>query len=114
MSAIGFAKQHFNINSPLRKLANEAIYPFYLLHQPLIVVTGYLTIQLDIAVIWKVVIVLLSSFALTTAIYWVIIRPHNLFRVIFGMKKLEKSRFDTQPTQVLVPVIVKDEACLSA
>ena len=53
LTAIGFAKQHFNTNAPLRKLANEAIYPFYLLHQPVIVVAGYYIIRLDIAVFWK-------------------------------------------------------------
>ncbi len=94
MTAIGFAKQYFNKNSPLRKLANEAIYPFYLLHQPVIVVTGYFTIHLGVAVAWKVVIVLLSSFTLTTAIYWFLIRPFNLSRIIFGMKKLEKTKKD--------------------
>ena len=53
MTAIGFAKQYLNRNSGLRRLANEAIYPFYLLHQPVIVVIGYFIIQWDIAVLGK-------------------------------------------------------------
>lgn len=114
VTAIGFAKQYFNINSPLRKLANEAIYPFYLLHQPVIVITGYFTIQLDVAVAWKVVIVLLSSFTLTTAIYWFLIRPFNLSRIIFGMKKTEKLKKDPGITNTLEPVTVKNEISLSA
>lgn len=114
VTAIGFAKQYFNINSPLRKLANEAIYPFYLLHQPVIVITGYFTIQLDVAVAWKVVIVLLSSFTLTTAIYWFLIRPFNLSRIIFGMKKTEKLKKDPGITNTLEPVTVKNEMSLSA
>ena len=48
-AAIGFAKQHLDFDSPLRKLANAAIYPFYLLHQPVIVVLGALIIKLDIS-----------------------------------------------------------------
>jgi glucan biosynthesis protein C len=88
ITAIGYAKQYFNINSPFRKLANEAIYPFYLLHQPVIVVTAYFIIQLDITVLWKAFAILFSSFALIVAIYWFLIRPFNLLRVIFGMKKL--------------------------
>jgi glucans biosynthesis protein C len=117
MTATGFAKQYFNRNSTLRRLGNEAIYPFYLLHQPIIVVTGYFTINLGIAVVWKVAIVLLSSFTLTTAIYWFLIRPFNLFRVIFGMKKLEKENREMNKPQIshaLEPVIAKDEMCLSA
>ena len=108
MTAIGFAKQYLNWNSPFRKLANEAIYPFYLLHQPIIVVTGYFTIHLDVAVFWKVAIVLFSSFALTTSIYWFLIRPYNLFRIIFGMKRIDKPKTDTAPDCTLVPVLVKD------
>jgi peptidoglycan/LPS O-acetylase OafA/YrhL len=114
MTAIGFAKQYFNKNSPHRKLANEAIYPFYLLHQPVIVVTGYFTIHLGVAVAWKVVIVLLSSFTLTTAIYWLLIRPFNLSRIIFGMKKLEKTEKDQGTSQATKTVIVKDEMYMSA
>jgi len=114
VTAIGFAKQYFNKNSPLRKLANEAIYPFYLLHQPVIVITGYFTIQLDVAVAWKVIIVLLSSFTLTTSIYWFLIRPFNLTRIIFGMKKTEKTKKEPGTTNALEPVTVKNEMSLSA
>jgi len=114
VTAIGFAKQYFNINSPLRKLANEAIYPFYLLHQPVIVITGYFTIQLDVIVAWKVIIVLLSSFTLTTSIYWFLIRPFNLSRIIFGMKKTEKTKKEPGTTNSLEPVTVKNEMSLSA
>jgi len=114
VTAIGFAKQYFNKNSPLRKLANEAIYPFYLLHQPVIVLTGYFTIQLDVAVAWKVIIVLLSSFTLTTSIYWFLIRPFNLTRIIFGMKKTEKTKKEPGTTNALEPVTVKNEMSLSA
>jgi peptidoglycan/LPS O-acetylase OafA/YrhL len=114
MTAIGFAKQYFNKNSPIRKLANEAIYPFYLLHQPVIVATGYFTIHLGVAVAWKVVIVLLSSFTLTTAIYWFLIRPYNLSRIIFGMKKLEKTEKEQGTSQATETVIVKDEMHMSA
>jgi glucans biosynthesis protein C len=90
VTAIGFAKQYLNSNSPFRKLANEAIYPFYLLHQPVIVIAGYFTVQLEAAIIWKALIVLVSSFTTITVIYWFLIRPFNLTRVIFGMKRIRK------------------------
>lgn len=114
VTAIGFAKQYFNKNSPLRKLANEAIYPFYLLHQPVIVITGFFTIQFDVTVAWKVIIVLLSSFTLTTSIYWFLIRPFNLLRIIFGMKITEKTKNHPGTAKALEPVNVKNEMSLSA
>jgi peptidoglycan/LPS O-acetylase OafA/YrhL len=97
ITAIGFAKQYLNSNSPFRKTANEAIYPFYLLHQPVIVVAGYFTVQLDIAIIWKALIVVVSSFTMITATYWFLIRPFNLTRVIFGMKRNRKDEKEKTP-----------------
>lgn len=87
VTAIGYARRYLNHNSQLRKNANEAIYPFYLLHQPVIVVTAYMVVGLDIALLWKVLIITLSSFTLIVSFYWFVIRPSNLFRIIFGMKK---------------------------
>nr|NQU90972.1 acyltransferase [Bacteroidota bacterium] len=82
MAAIGYAKQYLNKNNKLRKLANEAIYPFYLLHQPVIVVMGYFIVQWDVSVLWKVVFITFASLALTVAIYWFLVRPFNALRLI--------------------------------
>jgi peptidoglycan/LPS O-acetylase OafA/YrhL len=101
-AAIGFAKQHLNFNNNFRKLANEAIYPFYLLHQPVIVVVGYIMVQWDIDVIWKVICITTSSLALTIAIYWFLIRQFNVLRFIFGMKWQQKER---------PKAIIKGELC---
>jgi len=89
MAAIGYAKQYLNFNNKLRKLANEAIYPFYLLHQPVIVVVGYFFIQLEMTAFWKAILITLSSLSLTVAIYWLFIRPFNVTRIVFGMNRLK-------------------------
>jgi glucan biosynthesis protein C len=114
MTAIGFAKQYLNSNSPIRNLANEAIYPFYLLHQPVIIVLGFFITHLDIAVVWKVLTVMFSSFTLSASIYWFLIRPFNLLRVIFGMKWLEKTKKDPEISLVTKPVVEKCEMSISA
>ncbi len=90
ITAIGYAKHYFNKNSESRRHASEAIYPFYLLHQPVIVVTGYFIIQLEIPALLKALIILLSSFTVTVTIYWYLIRRFNILRIIFGMKRLRK------------------------
>lgn len=107
ITAIGFARQYLNIDSKLRKLANEAIYPFYLLHQPVIVVLGYIMVSWDIHVIWKVIFITISSFVVTTAIYWFFIRPVNLLRIIFGMKMVRKENLKQETRYLHQPVIVK-------
>jgi glucan biosynthesis protein C len=89
ITAIGFAKRHLNTNSDLRRVANEAIYPFYLLHQPVLVVIGYFITRMDIAVSLKAVIITAFSFVLIVTVYWFLIRPFNPLRIIFGMKDLK-------------------------
>lgn len=103
LSAIGFAKKYLNRDSRSRKLANESIYPFYLLHQPVIVVVGYYVISWDLSVWPKVMIIVFSSFIITVSIYWFIIRKFNFTRIVFGMKPLIKKSMAVRPGK-LVPV----------
>ncbi|MBE0648297.1 MAG: acyltransferase [Bacteroidales bacterium] len=104
ITAIGFARKHLNIDSSFRKLANEAIYPFYLLHQPIIVVLGYFMVQWNIADGVKVLLITLSSFTLTVAIYWFLVRPFNVTRIIFGMKpKRSKEHAYEERKAILIP-----------
>ncbi|TAL63492.1 MAG: hypothetical protein EPN88_12205 [Bacteroidetes bacterium] len=107
ITAIGFAKQYFNRDSKFRKLANEAIYPFYLLHQPVIVVVGYFMVSWDIHVVWKVLFITSSSFAVTASLYWLLIRPTNLLRIIFGMKMVRKENLKPESGYLLQPVMAE-------
>ena len=84
--AIGYARKYLNINSGFRKVANEAIFPFYLLHQPVIVVTGYYIVRWHISVLLKFALITSISFLVTVLIYMILIRHFNFLRVIFGLK----------------------------
>lgn len=86
LAAIGYAKQYLNRDTLFRKVANEAIYPFYLLHQPVILILGFVLIKIQIPDIVRFFILTLSSFALSSALYWYLVRPFNLTRMLFGMK----------------------------
>ena len=86
LAAIGYARQYLNRDSRFRKLANEAIYPFYLLHQPVILVIGFFLIKVQMPDLIRLLVLTLSSFVVSAALYWYFVRPFNFFRVIFGMK----------------------------
>jgi len=90
MAVLGYAARYLNRDSHMRKLANEAIYPFYLLHQPAIVVFGYYIIQWDIPVAGKALLTAGLSLLASVAVYWFLIRPFDPMRVLFGMKKKRK------------------------
>jgi glucan biosynthesis protein C len=113
LTALGFAKHYLNRDSKFRKLANEAIFPFYLLHQPVIVVVGYFLVSLEIAVLWKFVFITISSFTITAGLYWLLIRRMNLLRIIFGMKMIRKEKREPEATLVLSPVMAETNRSLS-
>ena len=88
LAAIGYARQYLNRNSRFRKVANEAIYPFYLLHQPIILILGFMLNKLAMPDLVRFILLTSSSLAITCGLYWFVVRPFNLTRVIFGMKTL--------------------------
>jgi glucan biosynthesis protein C len=91
MTAIGFAIRYLNFDSKWRKLANEAIYPFYLLHQPVIIIVGYFALQWGLPLLGKIITITVLSLVLTVGIYWYLVRPYTIIRVGFGMKSLKKA-----------------------
>lgn len=92
LAAIGYARHYLNRDSRFRKLANEAIYPFYLLHQPVILIIGFFLIKVQMPDLVRLLILTVSSFVISAMLYWYLVRPFNLTRVIFGMKPLAGSR----------------------
>jgi len=87
VAVIAYAALGLNKNSLFRKRATEAIYPFYLLHQPVIILFGYYIIHWDVPVLWKAIYVLVFSFFTSIGVYWLFIYPFNAMRILFGMKK---------------------------
>jgi peptidoglycan/LPS O-acetylase OafA/YrhL len=92
LAAIGYAKQYLNRDTRFRKLANEAIYPFYLLHQPVILIMGFFLIKVEMPDMVRFLLLTSSSFGITCVLYWFVVRPFNLTRVIFGMKPVSRAK----------------------
>lgn len=90
LTAIGFGRKYLNRDNRFRKLANEAIYPFYLLHQPVIVVLAPVVSTWQIGDLSKALIIAVAGFLLVMLIYILLIYRVNFLRVIFGMKPLKR------------------------
>lgn len=86
MAALGYAR-HF-LNRPARWLnyANEGIYPFYILHQTMIVMVGYYVTQPVDDLLVKYLFNLVVAFLLAMGIYEFLVRPYPVMRFLFGMK----------------------------
>jgi len=107
VAVTGYGRKYLDHNSAFRKTANEAIYPFYLLHQPVLVITGYLVVRLDMPVLLKVFLIMVTSLALVLSVYRFLIRPFNVTRILFGMKPQFKS--PTNNLKVMKTNEVKNE-----
>jgi peptidoglycan/LPS O-acetylase OafA/YrhL len=64
----------------------KAALPFFVLHQPVIIVIAFFVVQWEAGIGVKLPVVVLSSFLVSIALYELIIRRIPIFRVAFGMK----------------------------
>lgn len=91
-TAIGYGKRY--LNKPHRSLdyVNQAVYPFYILHQTVIVILVYYVVQVEETIISKYLFVVVLSFIISMIILHVFIRPFSAMRFLFGMKPKEKTK----------------------
>jgi peptidoglycan/LPS O-acetylase OafA/YrhL len=68
------------------KYGQEAVLPFFLLHQPVIMAIAFYVVQWDAGIPVKLATVVLGSFTVTLAIYELLIRRIGPLRTLFGMK----------------------------
>jgi len=83
---MSLATKRLNRPSPLLSYANEAVLPFYLFHQTVILSIGWFVIRWDLHLVWKLIIVTLASFIATMGLYEAFVRHSNVVRLVFGMR----------------------------
>ncbi|PCJ96550.1 MAG: hypothetical protein COA50_07170 [Flavobacteriaceae bacterium] len=101
LTVIGYFKTYFNSDHKFRKVLNEAIYPFYLLHQPALIFVGYVVLQWEISYLSQAVLITVLSLVSIIASYFIIMK-FNFLRVVFGMK-----RKPTKKTMVAQNVVTR-------
>jgi peptidoglycan/LPS O-acetylase OafA/YrhL len=108
LAAIGYAKQYLNRDTRFRKLANEAIYPFYLLHQPVILIMGSFLIKIEMPDLIRFIFLITSSFGITCSLYWFVVRPFHITRVVFGMKPVPRRKMEpaAEDSLELIPEVI--------
>ena len=81
-----------NFDNKVVKYGNEAVLPFYILHQTIILIVGWFVIPWGIGILPKYLIILVVSFVLIMAVYELLIRRINIVRFFFGMR-LKKAKY---------------------
>jgi hypothetical protein len=71
--------------------ANEAVLPFYVLHEPVIVAAAWVVVRWDAPTVVKYVFMVIVTFAGTLALYEVLVRRLPVTRLLFGMRPRPQS-----------------------
>jgi hypothetical protein len=89
-TALGFGFRYLNAGRAVPLYAGEAVLPFYILHQTVLLVVGYFVVRWAIPDIAKWAIIAVISFAAIMLIYEFLIRRWNVMRFLFGLKPLPR------------------------
>lgn len=82
----GFSIRHLNFGTLGLYLANEAVLPFYVLHQTVLIIIGYFVVQWAIPDWLKFAVIFAGSLGVIIGVYWFLIRPYNPMRFLFGLR----------------------------
>jgi len=68
------------------RYGQEAILPFFVLHQPVIIVIAFFVVQWSAGIWIKLPVVVVGSFLVTIGLYELVVKRFRPLRVAFGMK----------------------------
>jgi len=98
---IGFARHHLNFTNKGLQYCSGIVYPFFILHQTVIIVIGFFVIGWGLSGVSEYWIIALGTFAICALLTEVLIKPVNGLRLMFGLKwKKRKSPVSQQVVAV--------------
>ena len=84
---VAMGMKYLNRDSKYRQPLNEAVLPFYILHQTVLLLIGYVVVQWNWISWGKFGFIAASSLFLIAMVYMLGIKPFNFTRLLFGMGK---------------------------
>lgn len=78
--------KYLNSNHKALAYGNEAVLPFYLFHQTVILCVGWFVIPWDMGLLPKLLIVVVLSFPAIMILYELLVNRFNVVRFFFGMR----------------------------
>jgi hypothetical protein len=85
VAILGFGGRRLHVAHPSLRYAGEAVLPFYILHQPVIVLLGYVIRAWDMSIGVKYLILSVTAFSVIMLVYEFAVRRFNPLRFLFGM-----------------------------
>jgi hypothetical protein len=84
--------RYLDFSNKWLQYGQEAVLPFFLLHQPAIIAIAFYVVQWRVGIPAKLLTVVIGSFVGTLSIYELVIRRIAPLRTLFGMKARPKPR----------------------
>jgi hypothetical protein len=91
LTLFGYAAAYLNKPSQALSYANEAVYPFYILHQTITIAIGFYLMHMDLAFWPKFLLMSAGTFGFALIIYELGIRRWTWVRPLFGLKNRQAS-----------------------
>lgn len=89
---LGLAARYLNFTNQLLQYSNEAVLPFYLLHQTVILIVGWYVLPLGAGALASFLMITLISFPTILLLYETFIRHIPFMRFVFGMAPIMKKQ----------------------
>jgi glucans biosynthesis protein C len=90
LAILGFGGRFLNHNNKYLSYSNEAVLPFYILHQTIIITIGFFVVQWNTGIGLKYLVISTTSFISILLIYELLVRRINVLRFLFGMRLKRK------------------------
>ena len=87
-AAVGLANRYLQSRPRFLIWSTEALYPFYMIHQTVTVITVYWLLAWHVPALPAWLLTVLSTFGITALIYAGAVRPWPWVRPLFGLKPL--------------------------
>ena len=90
LAILGLGSHYLERNNRFLAYANEAVLPFYVLHQTIIISIGFYVVQWSAGIGLKYLVISATSFVAIMLIYELLVRRINILRFLFGMRLRRK------------------------
>ena len=104
LAILGLGSRFLNRNNRFLSYSNEAVLPFYILHQTVIISIGFYVVQWSVGVGLKYLVISTTSFLAIMLIYEFLVRRINVLRFLFGMRFIRKKPESGKSKQAIQPV----------
>ena len=86
LTVAGFAIRYLNFGSNFLTYANRVVYPFYILHQTVIIALAYYLIPVEASIFTKFCIILTGTVLTVVGAYELVLKRFTITKMMFGIK----------------------------